>query len=89
MYNAHEVPRARFEALLIQKMKEEARLPLEPGERAMIESPRTFREGFKFALQVLGLIDKSTTELSPKQFDIMIREMDNLLGNVPPPPEQP
>ena len=83
-----EVPRKRFEMLLDQAMKSAARKPLKEGERTMIESSRTFREGFKFALQTLGLIEYSTTELKPRQFEIMIREMDRILGNVPPPPEQ-
>lgn len=84
-----DVPRPRFEMLLSQAMKAAARKPLQDGERIMIESPRTFREGFKFALQTIGLIEFSTTELKPKQFDILIKRMDEILGNVPPPPSQP
>lgn len=81
--------RSRFEALLNQAMKDIARRPLKDGERVMIESPRTFREGFKFCLQTIGLIKESTTELKEKQFEILLKRMDDILGNVPPPPDHP
>ncbi len=92
MYNLNPLPmdyRSRFEALLNQAMKDIARRPLKDGERVMIESPRTFREGFKFALQTIGLIHVSTTELKEKQFELLLKRMDELLGNTPPPPPHP
>ena len=79
--------RHRFEGLLADYMKMVARRPLKPGEKAMVESPRTFREGFKCALTLLGLIQESTTELNDKQFDIMCEGLDELLGNRPPTPD--
>lgn len=89
MYNEHEIPRAQFEALLNQAMKAAARKPLKTGEKVMMENPRTFREGFKFALMTLGLIEFSTTELNAKQFKILNDKMNLLLGNVAPIPEHP
>ena len=79
--------RARFEGLLQDRMKQVARQPLKPGEKAMIENKRTFREGFKCSLQVLGVIEESTTELNDKQMDVMVKNLDILLGNSPPDPD--
>jgi len=78
--------RKHFEGLLTQYLKQIARGNLGEDKKAVPEIPTTFREGFKLALIVFGLVNNSTNELKDKQMDIMCRKMDELLGNIPPPP---
>tara|TARA_Y100000310_G_scaffold337443_1_gene424520 strand:- start:4086 stop:4358 length:273 start_codon:yes stop_codon:yes gene_type:complete len=80
--------RKHFESLLVQALKQTARKRLGEGGKAVPEIPSTFREGYKLALLVFGLITESTTELNDKQMDIMCKKLDKILGNTPPPPTQ-
>lgn len=79
--------RKRFEALLQDANKTISRKKLKTGEKAIPEVPLTFRAGFRFALQTVGLISESTTELSDDQLDIMISQMENILEITPPLPD--
>jgi|TARA_Y100000310_G_scaffold84459_1_gene81317 hypothetical protein len=80
--------RRHFEVLLVQACKESARgkLPY-AGAKPVYEFPSTFRAGFKLCLQMFGMIEKSTTELSNKQMEMICDRLHKML-NVPPHPEE-
>ena len=74
--------RRQFEALLADAMRQMAR----GGRNGVIpEFATTFRAGFKFALITLGVINSSTTELSPRQMELLCERIFSIL-NIPPAP---
>lgn len=81
--------RRRFESLLSEAMKLMARKPLTTGDKPFPEFAATFRAGFKCALILFDLIEKSTSELTPDEFQIIIARLEDFTGAIPPPPEQP
>jgi hypothetical protein len=82
-------PRKMFEAQLADALKQIARKPIAAGEKAIPEVPSVFRSGFKFALEIIGLTEGSSNDLSDEQLRILCERMYEKLNPLPPPPDSP